>query len=198
MEEYFLVIVLVASAFIALIGFMIGERRRGVGDSSQEGARPCRSIGEALLAGKRKHGRVLILFLGDDEPGVAAKEALANDPAVITFLSRAEVFHAVISTADRMVANALFSKYAKEPLPEGPTLLLLDPQGLPVEVARIAERGPMGTWLADWVLAQPRQGRQISSPEEEVRQSGEGKVPGDESAPPETKGPGDDSPVAFK
>lgn len=176
LEESLLVVVPLLAAFVALIGFLIGERRRA-GESSRDGARPCPSIGEALRHGKRKHGRVLVLFLGDDEPGLSVRKALATDPEVISFLGRAEVFHVVIATEDRMVADTLFSKYAKEPLPDGPMLLLLDPEGLPIEVVRIAERGPLGTWLADWVLDQPRQGRQISSLEEEVRGSGEGPVP---------------------
>ncbi len=179
--ELILIAVLVVAILTAVIGFRIGDKRRRQA-SGQAGPRPCRSIGDALRLAKPKLGRVLVLFLGDDEASIEASESMANDERLLALLSRPDVFHVRIRSGgeDQPVASTLFEKYARESLPEGPIVLLLDPQGLPVEVAQVLERGPLQEWLPAWLKAQPRQGRQIASPAEERKASG------------------DDNPVAFK
>jgi hypothetical protein len=154
-EQVLLVTIVAVATLTAVVGFMIGDRRRRA-QSGHAGPRACRSIGEALEKAESRHGRVLVLFLGNDDSSMEAGCALAEDPEIVKLLGRADLFHVVIR--DAQVSRTLFEKYAKTSLPNGAVVLLLDKDGRPIQHELASKAGPLGTWLPDWIASRPLKG----------------------------------------
>lgn len=157
--ELLLVGVVVVTVLVAMAGFAVGERRRRE-DAGLAGPRPARSIGEGLRAALPRRARVLVFFLDDDEAGLEAAAAVAEDPAVVELLSRPDLVHVIIRSSakeGREIGETLFEKYAGEALPAASVaVLLLDADGQRIGIGR--EEKPIAEWLVDWVKNQPLYG----------------------------------------
>lgn len=159
--------VLVLSAFVGVLAFVRGEDRRRAERLVLAGRRatPAPSIGEAIRqAHLRGGGRALVLFLGDDPASLEADKALGEDPTVLRVVGDPLLLHAVVRSAgdEREVAQVLFQKYGRSPLPaDGPACLLLDSRGQ--TLASGAVSGPLPTWLGPW-LSSARTG--VPAPDE--------------------------------
>lgn len=151
MEQLLLLTVVAVAALTAVAGFVIGDRRRR-GDLGRSGPQPCRSIGDALVRAQLRHARVLLLFLGEGQTSLKAREALANDSGLLALLERPDLLHVLVGE-DREIAETLFLKYAKAELPKGPAAVLLDRAGLLIGT----KAGELPA-LPAWVEAQPAEG----------------------------------------
>lgn len=145
-----LVAVLAVSVAAIVLAFLRGEEaRRG----AVAGPRAFRSIGEAVRVARTRPGaRVLVVFAGDDEPGLAAVQALGEEAAVVEQVGAPDLLHAVVRShgEERQVADVLFAKYARRPLPPaGVACLLLDPEGGVIAADDVA--GPFASWLGPWL-----------------------------------------------
>jgi hypothetical protein len=149
-----MVSVVILAAVVGLLAFMRGEDRRRAERLVLAGRRatPAPSIGEAVRqAHLRGDARALVLFLGDDPASAAADQALGEDPTVLRALGEPHLLHTVVRAGgdERQVAQVLFEKYARAPLPEGPACLLLDGRGQTLASAAVG--GPLPTWLGPWL-----------------------------------------------
>lgn len=149
-----MVSVVVLSAAMVVLAFMRGEDRRRTDRLVLAGRRatPAPSIGEAVRqAHLRGEGRAFVLFLADDPASQAADKALGEDPDVLRLLGDPHLLHAVVRAGgdERQVAQVLFEKYARSPLPAGPVGLLLDCRGQMLANGPVT--GPLPTWLGPWL-----------------------------------------------
>lgn len=163
MDRLLLLLAVVIAGAVAVYAFLIGDRRRRRA-TGLEGPRPAPSIGEAVrLAGPR--GRAVVFFLGDDPTSVTTGQALAEDAEVLKVLAQEGLAHTVIrhTDGDRDVAQVLHEKYAKTPLPEAPTVLLLDGAGARLATTSLEDRGALGSWLGGWVDEIPPRDRTMAS-----------------------------------
>jgi hypothetical protein len=146
-----LLAVLALSVAVLVLAFTRGEEARR--QAAAPGPRAFRSIGEAVRVAKTRPGaRVVVLFAGDDPASLAALQAFADDPGVVAQLEAPDLLHAIVRSHgdERQVADVLFAKYARRPLPAaGPACLLLDPDGGVIAAADV--EGPLPGWLAPWL-----------------------------------------------
>lgn len=157
MDRLLWLVAVALAALVGLVAFLAGERRRRRALGAA-GPRPAPSIGEALRR-SRSRGRVLVVFLDEDEASALTAQALAEDPRVVALLARDGLEHVLVRVIreGREVAAALFEKYAKAELPPGPSALLLDAKGETLGLLR-GEGSPLTPRLEGLLGTPPRPG----------------------------------------